>query len=384
MFVAAGRGRDADPPISAIWFARTSPCDGAPGNVVPEVTRSNGSDPDEVILHHPAGTVTVRTVAPGRFRLSAKLNNPNQFVSRNHLETSYPIDLIQEIVKAGGLGPAWVCDAIAREESPDYVPQALKASILGFLDESRFVDKRILDFGCGSGASTTWLARMFPQTRIVGIDLSADFLSIARMRCAHYGLDNIEFLQSPDGESMPPDLGTFDFVTLTGVYEHLLPVERKHLLPTLWSVLKPGGTLFLHKTPHRYFPVETHTSGLPLLNYLPDRLALPYARHFSRRKLANEDWPKLLRGGIRGATAKEIIALIGDSPECELVSLKPCIDGVDDTIDLWYSGAEKGQDTVIKEWVYRLCKGLKRVTGIELPPYLTLALQKRPRVTAQP
>jgi hypothetical protein len=39
----------------------------------------------------------------------------------------------------------------------------------------------------------------------------------------------------------------------------------------LWRQLRLGGILFLNQTPHRYYPLEHHTTGLPLLNYLPER-----------------------------------------------------------------------------------------------------------------
>ena len=38
----------------------------------------------------------------------------------------------------------------------------------------------------------------------------------------------------------------------------------------IWAHLKSGGVLFLNQTPHRYFPVEHHTTNLPMINYFPD------------------------------------------------------------------------------------------------------------------
>jgi hypothetical protein len=83
----------------------------------------------------------------------------------------------------------------------------------------------------------------------------------------------VRFLVSPDANSLPPEIGTFDFVMLSAVYEHLLPEERRRVMPWIWSKLKPGGTLFINQTPYRYFPYEHHTTGLWFINYLPDKLS---------------------------------------------------------------------------------------------------------------
>jgi hypothetical protein len=55
------------------------------------------------------------------------------------------------------------------------------------------------------------------------------------------------------------------------------------VLEQIWAVLNPGGIFFLNQTPFRFFPREAHTTGLPGLNYLPDRPALRAARRFSKR-----------------------------------------------------------------------------------------------------
>ena len=95
-------------------------------------------------------------------------------------------------------GPAYLCDEILRDESPDYVQKSLKYDLLSYFDEEGFKNKRLLDFGCGSGASTMILARMFPNTEIVGIELEETLLSIAKMRANHYGYKNIELIISPN------------------------------------------------------------------------------------------------------------------------------------------------------------------------------------------
>src|SRR5690349_9505728 len=51
----------------------------------------------------------------------------------------------------------------------------------------------ILDAGCGAGYNSLVLAIANPGARIVGIDLSAKSIEVARARMAHHGFQNCEF-----------------------------------------------------------------------------------------------------------------------------------------------------------------------------------------------
>jgi 2-polyprenyl-3-methyl-5-hydroxy-6-metoxy-1,4-benzoquinol methylase len=327
---------------------------------------------DEVTLKTSGATVTVTELASGKRRVAVRAAQPGLHVSRATCETAYPVELIQKILDSQG--PGWLCDEIEREESPDYVGNTLHWALLSYLDEARFRGARILDFGCGCGASTALLGRMFPDAEVVGIDLMERNLAVARARAVLYG-NHVTFLCSPAPGRLPEGIGTFDFVSLTGVYEHLLPAERATLMPQLWALLKPGGVLFLHKTPHRYFPIEAHTTRLPLINYLPDRLALACVRTFARRFGDRPDWPTMLRKGIRGGSVAEIVRMLG-TPVGAVTVLRPERIGVRDSIDLWYRSAATTREGTQKRMIHAFCRVLKAVTGIELPPYLAIALEK--------
>jgi hypothetical protein len=56
------------------------------------------------------------------------------------------------------------------------VQLSLKYGVLAYTRSDDFRGKSILDFGCGSGASAVILARMFPESRIVGVDIEAKFI----------------------------------------------------------------------------------------------------------------------------------------------------------------------------------------------------------------
>src|SRR5690606_20692870 len=121
------------------------------------------------------------------------------------LETAYELDLIRLVLEVKG--PVFLCDEIARDESPEYTGAALKWALLGYVSDEELAGKRILDFGCGSGASTVTLCRMFPTASVVGVDIDADSLRIARGRAKFYRLKNAEFMLSETGTRLPNGLG---------------------------------------------------------------------------------------------------------------------------------------------------------------------------------
>ncbi|HEX5392130.1 MAG TPA: class I SAM-dependent methyltransferase [Rhodocyclaceae bacterium] len=325
--------------------------------------------------------VFVASLPSGRRRVWVEPRSPRLFVPFFSCVTTYPLALIQKILSAKGA--AYLIDEILRDESPGYVQHDLKWSLLAYADEAEFADARILDFGCGSGSSSMTLARMFPSARIVGIELEERLLSVARARAQFYRCDNLSFGRSSAPSQLPPDMGLFDFVVLSAVYEHLLPAERKALMPRLWHLLKPGGVLFLNATPNRNFPLEMHTTGLPFINYLPDKWALAAARHLSRRNLEHCSWNDLLRAGIRGGTIKDIVAELSTATHPAEV-LEPRYCGTQDRIDLWFQltsnsiGRARSPFALAAKRCYRrLMKPVKSITGFELLPELALAFRKQ-------
>jgi 2-polyprenyl-3-methyl-5-hydroxy-6-metoxy-1,4-benzoquinol methylase len=322
-----------------------------------------------LVLETDDGVVTVQESAPGRYRIDVR-PRPGLALSRRSWDTAYPLELIREIHACKGI---WLCDEIMREEDPDYVERYLRHEVLGYVEPERFAGTRVLDFGCGSGASTMVLARLLPPCELVGIELDRNLVRIARLRAMHFGRAGVQFQQSPAPDAFPEEAGQFDHVIFSAVFEHLLPQERRRLLALIWDHIRPGGILFVNQTPHRYAPVEMHTTGLPLINYLPDTLACTLATRLSSRVRPTDDWETLLRAGIRGGTVSEILGLLGDFGEAELLRPRP---GVGDQIDLWY-GKLSPRHALLKLGVWATLKAVKLASGVEVTPELALAIRKR-------
>ena len=107
---------------------------------------------------------------------------------------------------------------------------------------------RILDAGCGTGAGTEYLIHLNPEAEIVGIDLSANALSVAKERCQRSGVavnhrPKIEFQQLNLEDAAAKLPGDFDLINCVGVLHHLPdPVKG---IQSLAAKLAPGGLMHI-------------------------------------------------------------------------------------------------------------------------------------------
>lgn len=303
-------------------------------------------------------TVTITECGGGRRHVAVEGEG---FVDLREVTTSYPPEIIHSIADA--LGPAWVCNEISRTEDPS---PDLELLLTAFTDPAQMFGKRLLDFGCGQGASTVQIARLMPDTEIVGVELEAKLLRVAQMRAAHHKI-HATFYLSPAPDQIP-DVGVFDAIVMSAVYEHLLPSERGPLMRAVWDRLVPGGVLYIDELPHRWFPVEWHTTRLPLLNYLPRRVAermLPRSDRF----IEGQTWEWWLRRGVRGATSGEVRKhLPGAQP------LRPSRLGMTTHADLWFATAHYIGNERARRVLRRAFRALDRVALLE--PSLALAFRK--------
>ena len=100
--------------------------------------------------------------------------------------------------------------------------------------------KHILDFGCGSGDSTTELAAIGYD--VLGIDVSPELIALAAERARLDGVvDRAKFL-AVDGTTATLPKEAFDLVLVQAVLHH---VDLAESLRTLDHVLSPGGFLII-------------------------------------------------------------------------------------------------------------------------------------------
>jgi ubiquinone/menaquinone biosynthesis C-methylase UbiE len=99
-------------------------------------------------------------------------------------------------------------------------------------------DMEVLDCGCGPGSITLGLAEVVSSGHVLGVDLDASQIDLARAEAAKRGIVNARF-DAADVRHLPFPEATFD-----AVFGHTILMQFRDSLPVLkemWRVLKPGG-----------------------------------------------------------------------------------------------------------------------------------------------
>lgn len=297
-------------------------------------------------------------------------------VDYSRLETHYTRETLEALLAAKGA--MWLRDEIARAEEPSYVQEPLQRQLERFLPVRGL---RVLDFGCGCGASSLCLARL-GAAEVVGVEPQELFVEAARLRIRDSGLaGRVTALHLTDTLHLPFPEGYFDAVVMNAVVEHISPRLRPAHLREVWRVLRTGGHLFVGETPNRLWPQDYHTTGLWGVPYLPLPLARAYAIRRGRVPAdATEAW--LLSEGLRGATYWELRRALGHDVICLNVTRG------DDVAVFWERSlsrpGQSGRKLAVKRAFALLHRGLDRLLlrplGIPagaLLPDLSLCFQKR-------
>lgn len=109
---------------------------------------------------------------------------------------------------------------------------------------------RILDLGCGNGAKTRLVAEAYPDAEVVGVDLSAEALAVARERTTGVTYERANMVDYVADVDRP-----FDAIVAVGALHYLCP-ERSvtDLLAsaeTLRDAIAPDGLLL---AAHNHMP----------------------------------------------------------------------------------------------------------------------------------
>ena len=100
---------------------------------------------------------------------------------------------------------------------------------------------RVGDLGCGEGVAVSLMARAFPHSRFVGIDLAEEAIQTARQGAARQGLTNAEFIvrDAATLEDDPAMADRFDYITaFDAVHDQTAPLAA---LRGVHHMLAPDG-----------------------------------------------------------------------------------------------------------------------------------------------
>lgn len=162
-----------------------------------------------------------------------------------------------------------------------------RVSVVPWLDHLKPLDgARVLEIGCGTGASTVALGEQ--GASVVGVDLHDAAVRVAEERCRAYGVE-AQFHTRNAVDALEELLADerFDFIIFFAVLEHMTLDERLTCIEHAWAGLRPGSQLVVVDTPNRLWYFDAHTARLPFFMWLDDDLAFRYSQR-SPREVFNE------------------------------------------------------------------------------------------------
>ena len=125
----------------------------------------------------------------------------------------------------------------------------------------------VLDVGAGSGRDAAWLARLGHD--VVAVEPSAAMRAEGERRHSDTGVrwvaDHLPALPAIHRLGL-----TFDLILLSGVWQHVTPIERERAMRKLLGLLRPGGVLALTL---RHGPAEVERAMHPVSLAEVERLA---------------------------------------------------------------------------------------------------------------
>ena len=161
-------------------------------------------------------------------------------------------------------------------ETMDYFCRGRVAWLAADLRRRAHAPARILDFGCGIGHATVALRRMFPDSEVLGVDVSSKSLEIAR---GAHAATWVGFALLSDFRAR----GNYDVVHCNGVFHHIPAPERAQTMRTVFEAARAGG----------YFSLWENSPWHPIVRYSMKRAEID--------KDAAMVWPKTARGLCRRA-----------------------------------------------------------------------------------
>jgi SAM-dependent methyltransferase len=122
-----------------------------------------------------------------------------------------------------------------------------------YLAEIGSHDVDVLDFGCGCGGETLWLAARVRS--VVGVDIDRGAIRQANRAAAAESVANCRFIQT-QSDGLPFPDRSFDAVFSTNVFEHVMDLDAA--FRELFRVLRPGGVLLSRFGPLFFSPQGYH------------------------------------------------------------------------------------------------------------------------------
>lgn len=121
-------------------------------------------------------------------------------------------------------------------EGKEYFAQGRINWLKASMEQLQIVPRRIMDYGCGTGMTTSLLLERFDAESVVGVDPSSKLIERANRDYGSLRTRFQEILQYAPQAAM-------DLAYCNGVFHHIPVARRKMAAQYIWRSLKPGGYL---------------------------------------------------------------------------------------------------------------------------------------------
>jgi 2-polyprenyl-3-methyl-5-hydroxy-6-metoxy-1,4-benzoquinol methylase len=116
----------------------------------------------------------------------------------------------------------------------------IEAAIHTLAEWAPIKPKRVLEIGCGIGATTWRMARAWPDAEVIGADVSPASIQVAK-KC--FVLSNLRYLEGLISAGSLS--GQFDLIVLMDTYEHIALQDRASLHAVIKSLLANDSRVVL-------------------------------------------------------------------------------------------------------------------------------------------
>jgi len=202
--------------------------------------------------------------------------------------------------------------AYFNEFTPHYNPKRLTFAI-DYLNKIATDDQKLLDIGCGDGATLFLIKENTPLKKLVGMDISKNYLKKAN---SLVGCDTIEG-SILDNKSLEVHLGEYDYCILAAVIHHLIGKNRKEsfsyaetCIKNAIKLLKPGGILIIFEP----------TFGPSLLMDLVFWIKKVVTNLTSKRVELSKKWANIGEPVVSYYTPEQLLSFITGTANIQIAS----------------------------------------------------------------